>query len=137
MTTAPYAPQQNRIAERNNWTLKDKMSVMLVCSGLPDNMWEKAIFSICHVLNKMPHKKLDKTPYEIWNGRAPNLKYLEVWGCLAKIGILDPQRIKIGPRPVDSIFIRYGHNGATYRFILIHESGVFGAIHESRGTEFF
>nr|GFC26804.1 hypothetical protein [Tanacetum cinerariifolium] len=28
---------------------------------------------------------VDKTPYEIWHGKAPNLSYLKVWGCEAYV----------------------------------------------------
>nr|GFC32511.1 hypothetical protein [Tanacetum cinerariifolium] len=31
----------------------------------------------------VPTKKVDKTSYEIWHGKAPNLSYLKVWGCEA------------------------------------------------------
>ena len=41
--TAPYSPQQNRIAKRNNRTLKEMMNVMLLSSGLPQNLWGKTI----------------------------------------------------------------------------------------------
>nr|GFB72470.1 retrotransposon protein, putative, Ty1-copia subclass [Tanacetum cinerariifolium] len=33
----------------------------------------------------VPTKKVDKTPYEIWHGKAPNLSYLKVWGCKAYV----------------------------------------------------
>ncbi|GKF29864.1 retrotransposon protein, putative, ty1-copia subclass, partial [Tanacetum coccineum] len=31
----------------------------------------------------VPTKKVDKTPYELWYGKVPNLSYLKVWGCEA------------------------------------------------------
>nr|GEV32308.1 hypothetical protein [Tanacetum cinerariifolium] len=37
------------------------------------------------ILNMVPTKKVDKTPYEIWHGKAPNLSYLKVWGCEAYV----------------------------------------------------
>ena len=46
----------------------------------------------------MPHQKLDKAPYELWKGHAPNLKYLKVCDYLAKVRIPDGQRTKIGPK---------------------------------------
>ena len=33
----------------------------------------------------LPTKKIGKTPYELWKGYAPNIAYLKVWGCLAKV----------------------------------------------------
>ena len=80
----------------------------------------EAILSAFYILNKVSHKKLDKTPYKIQKGYAPSLIYLKVWGCIAKFGIPDPQRTKIGPKAVDSIFIGYAQNSAPYRVILIH-----------------
>nr|GEY16885.1 hypothetical protein [Tanacetum cinerariifolium] len=36
------------------------------------------------ILNMVPTKKVDKTPYELWYGKVPNLSYLKVWGCYPK-----------------------------------------------------
>ena len=132
--TAPYTPEQNGVAERKNRTLKDMMNAMLISSGMPSNMWGEAILYACYVLNRVPHKKSDKTPYELWKGFAPNLSYLKVWGCLGKIGLPDFQRSKIGPKTVDGIFV--GFNGGAYRLILKDASG-FGPFKESRDVEFF
>nr|GEX76519.1 hypothetical protein [Tanacetum cinerariifolium] len=33
----------------------------------------------------VPTKKVDKTPYEIWHGKVPNLSYLKVRGCEAYV----------------------------------------------------
>ena len=45
----------------------------------------ETVLSSCYVLNRVPHKKLGKTPYELWKGYSPNFKFLKVWGCLAKV----------------------------------------------------
>jgi len=68
--TAPYIPQQNGIGERKNRTLKEIMNAMLISLGLPDNMWGKAILTAYFILNKIPYKKLDQTPYELWKGMS-------------------------------------------------------------------
>ena len=47
----------------------------------------EAILSACFIQNRVPIKGFDKTPYEIWKKRTPNLKILKVWGCLAKVPI--------------------------------------------------
>ena len=80
-TTARYTPQQNGVVEIKNHNLKDMMNAMLISSGLPDNMWGEAFFTVCFILNRSPHKNLDQTPYELWKGYIPNLSYLKVWGC--------------------------------------------------------
>ncbi|GKD93679.1 retrotransposon protein, putative, ty1-copia subclass [Tanacetum coccineum] len=33
------------------------------------------------ILNMVPIKKVNKTPYEIWHGKVSSLSYLKFWGC--------------------------------------------------------
>ena len=66
--SAPYTPQQNGLAARKNITLKEMMNFMLLSSGLSNNMWGEAVLYACYILNKVPHKKLDKTSYEVYKG---------------------------------------------------------------------
>ena len=42
-TIAPYSPQSNGVAEKNNCTLKKMMNAMLISSDLPQNMWGESI----------------------------------------------------------------------------------------------
>ena len=100
-TTAPYSPQQNRTVEHKNLTLKDMMNDMLVSYGLPQNMYGEVILTSNYILNIVPHKKLDKAPYELFKGRRPTYNYLETWGCLAKVMVLTPKNEKIGPKNIN------------------------------------
>ncbi|KAA0063949.1 ty1-copia retrotransposon protein [Cucumis melo var. makuwa] len=131
--TAPYSPQQNDIAERKNRTLKEIMNAMLLSSGLSDNMWGEAVLSACFILNRIPHKRLDKTPYELWKEHAPNLSYLKVWGCLAKVPFPALKKTTVGSKTFDCIFIGYAQNSAAYRFMCLNDK----TINESRDAEFF
>ncbi|KAA0036921.1 ty1-copia retrotransposon protein [Cucumis melo var. makuwa] len=131
--TAPYSPQQNGIAERKNRTIKEMMNAMLLSSGLSDNMWGEAVLSACFILNRIPHKRLDKTPYELWKGHAPNLSYLKVWGSLAKVPLPALKKTTVGPKTFDCIFIGYAQNSAAYRFMCLNDK----TINESRDAEFF
>ena len=131
--TAPYSPQQNGIAERKNRTLKEMMNAMLLSSGLSDNMWGEAVLSACFVLNRIPHKRLDKTPYELWKGHAPNLSYLKVWGCLAKVPFSALKKSTVGAKTFDCIFIGYAQNSVVYRFMCLNDK----TINEFRDLEFF
>ena len=51
-------------------------STMLISSRLPHNIWGEAILSTNYLLNKVPKKKLEKTPYALWKGRKSSYKYL-------------------------------------------------------------
>ena len=68
-TTTPYSPQSNGVVERKNRTLKEIMNATLISSGLPQNMWGEAILSANYLLNKVPKRKVEKTPYKLWRGR--------------------------------------------------------------------
>ncbi|KAL0546602.1 hypothetical protein IC582_016514 [Cucumis melo] len=131
--TAPYSPQQNGIAERKNRTLKEMMNAMLLSSDLSDNMWGEVVLSACFVLNRILYKRLDKTPYELWKGHAPNLSYLKVWGCLAKVPFPALKKSTVGSKTFDCIFIEYAQNSAAYRFMCLNDK----TINESRDAEFF
>ena len=109
-TTTLYSPQSNGVVERKNHTLREMMSAMLISIGLPQNMWGEAILSANYLLNKVPKKKVEKTSYELWRGQQASYKYLRVWGCLAKIAVPPPKKVKMGPKTIDFIFIGYAHN---------------------------
>ena len=96
------------------------MNALLLSSGLPQNLWGEAILSANYILNRIHHKKTNKSPYELWKGRRPSYKYLKVWGCLAKVVVPIPKKVKIGQKTVDCAFIGYAHNSSAYRF-LIHK----------------
>lgn len=77
------------------------MNALLLSSGLPHNMWREAVLTANYLLNKVPRKKQDKSPYELWKGRTPFYQYLRVWECLAKVAVPTPKKVKIGPKTVD------------------------------------
>jgi hypothetical protein len=73
----------------------------------------------CHILNRVPNKNKEKTPYEEWVGRKPSLSYLRTWGCLAKVNVLIPKKRKLGPKTVDCIFLGYAQRSIGYRFLVV------------------
>ncbi|GJS55457.1 retrotransposon protein, putative, ty1-copia subclass [Tanacetum coccineum] len=58
---------------------------MMNLTTLPKSFWGYALESAARILNMVPTKKVDRTPYEIWHGKAPKLSYLRVWGCEALV----------------------------------------------------
>ena len=96
-------------------------------------MWGEAVLYACYIFNRVPHKKLDKTSYELSKGFAPYLKFLKVRGCLAKVGLPDSKRVNVGSKTFDNIFIIYSQNSAAYRFMCLYDH----SIRESRDAEFF
>ena len=84
-----YTPQPNGVAERKNRTLIEMVNSMFYGSGITENLWTEALFSACHILNRILSKKHDWSPYELWKNQNPNINYFKVWGCLANVRLLD------------------------------------------------
>ena len=89
-----YTPQQNGLAERKNRTLGDMVNAMILSVELSFNFWGKALLTACYVHNRVPSKNIKVSPYELWNGRKPNLDYIKMWGCLAFYRVVDPKKKK-------------------------------------------
>ncbi|GJU87896.1 retrotransposon protein, putative, ty1-copia subclass [Tanacetum coccineum] len=63
--TPPYTPQHNEVFERRNQTLLDMVRSMMNLTTLPKSFWGYALkFAAC-ILNMVPTKKVERTPYEI------------------------------------------------------------------------
>nr|GEU97365.1 hypothetical protein [Tanacetum cinerariifolium] len=92
--TPPYAPQHNGVSERRNRTLLDMVRSMINHTTLPLSFWDSALESATRILNMVPTKKVDKTPYELWYGKVPNLSYLKVWGCEALVKRDTPDKLQ-------------------------------------------
>ena len=114
--TMPGTPQQNGVAERRNRTLMDMVRSMLANSGLPLFLWTEALKAAVHILNRVPSKFVPKTPYELWTGRKPSLRYMKVWGCIAEAKLYNPFLRKLDPKTVSCFFIGYPEHSKGYRF---------------------
>ncbi|GKE14489.1 retrotransposon protein, putative, ty1-copia subclass [Tanacetum coccineum] len=83
------------------------------------------------MLNMVPTKKVDKTPYELWYGKIPNMSYLKVWECEALMKRDTPEKLQ--QRSVKCIFIGYPKETMGYYFFLPTENKIVVA----RYVEFF
>ena len=131
--SAPFTPQQNGLAERKNRTLVDMVNAMILNAGLPFNLWGEALLTACYIHNRVPSKRTHISPYEIWNGRKPNLNYFKVWGCIAYYRLPDSQRTKLGSRGIKSVFVGYAQNSKAYRLLDLESNVIVESIH----VEFF
>ncbi|GJW10147.1 retrotransposon protein, putative, ty1-copia subclass [Tanacetum coccineum] len=129
--TPPYTPQHNGVSERRNRTLLDMVRSMMNLTTLSLSFWDYALESATHILNMVPTKKVDKTPYELWYGKIPNLSYLKVWGCEAFVKRDTPDKLQ--QRYVKCIFIEYPKETMGYYFYFPPENKIIVA----RYAEFF
>ncbi|GJV57429.1 retrotransposon protein, putative, ty1-copia subclass [Tanacetum coccineum] len=104
---------------------------MMNLTTLPLSFWDYALESATRILNMVPTKKVDKTPYELWYGKVPNLSYLKVWGCEALVKRDTPDKLQ--QRSVKCIFIGYPKETMGYYFYFPPENKIVVA----RYAEFF
>nr|GFA19190.1 hypothetical protein [Tanacetum cinerariifolium] len=71
--TPPYTPQHNGVSDRRNRTLLDMVRSMMSQTTLPKSFWDYALETAARILNMVPTKKVEKTPYEVWHGKAPKM----------------------------------------------------------------
>ena len=79
--SATYTPQQNGVVERKNRTLITLARTMLDEYNTPEVLWAEVINTACYASNRLfLHKFLGKTPYELLNGKKPDVSF-RVFGC--------------------------------------------------------
>ena len=111
---------------------------MLVSSNAQSNLWGETIPSACHLQNRILYKKTGMTPNELLEWYPPNLKYLKVWGCLAKVMLPNTKKGKIGSKTSDCLFIGYAYHSDAYRFLVLRSDVLdCNTIIEIKNVEFF
>nr|GFA18906.1 retrovirus-related Pol polyprotein from transposon TNT 1-94 [Tanacetum cinerariifolium] len=75
--------QQNGVVERRNRTLVEAARTMLIFSRAPLFLWAETIATACFTQNRsIIHRRFNKTPYELINGRKPDISFLHVFDAL-------------------------------------------------------
>lgn len=113
--TAPYTPEQNRKAERDNRTIVESARTMIHAKGLPLYLWAEVVNCAVYVLNRTVWSSSGVTPYEMWVGKAPNLRHLRIFGSEAYVNIPKQFTQKLDARVQKKIFVGYKDNSANYR----------------------
>nr|GEX21704.1 integrase, catalytic region, zinc finger, CCHC-type, peptidase aspartic, catalytic [Tanacetum cinerariifolium] len=76
-------PQQNGVMERKNRTLVEAARTMLIFSHASLFLWAEAIATVCFTQNRsFIHRRFNKTPYELINGRKLDISFLHVFKAL-------------------------------------------------------
>ena len=79
---ANYTPQQNSVVEKKNRTLITLARTMLDEYNTPKALWAEATNTACYASNRLFLQKfLSKTPYELLNGKKPDVSFFQVFGC--------------------------------------------------------
>lgn len=115
LTSAPRTPQQNGSAERSNRTLIEATRTLLNSKKLPLKLWAEAASTAAYLLNRTTVKNCNKTPYELWTNRKPNLSHLREFGEEAHVIDESRKESKWSPKTKRALLVGYTHKANTYR----------------------
>ena len=131
--TSLYSRHQNGGAERRWQTVGNMARWLLKQTILPNSFWVRAVDVAFYFTNRCLSSSLppNKTPYELFYGRKPDVSNLKVFGCSAF------QFLEVGVKKLDSnavreIFVGYGHTHDSYYLY----NPVSGKISHSRNVSF-
>nr|GEY91865.1 hypothetical protein [Tanacetum cinerariifolium] len=109
-------PQRNGVVERHNRTLVEAARTMLIFSCAPLFLWAEAIATACFTQNRsIIHHRFNKTPYELINGRKPDISFLHVFSALCYPKNDREDIGKLGAKGDIGFFIGYSADSCTYR----------------------
>ncbi|POM68886.1 Retrovirus-related Pol Polyprotein, partial [Phytophthora palmivora] len=107
-TSNAYSPEENGAAERDHQSKLDRVRCALKDADMAHKWWPEALMYMTYVQNRTPMRRLGyKTPYEMVNGKPPNVKELPVWGsvCFAHIPAALRKDKKLSARAVKCRFL--------------------------------
>lgn len=117
--SAPNTPEQNGEVERANRTILETARSMCQASKLPLSVWAEAVNSAVYLRNRVPNKRTgEKTPYELFHGRKPDLSNLMKFG--QEVFVLDHSKgiSKFSAKTKEAYVVGYGERFNTYRCLI-------------------
>ena len=79
--------------------------------------WAKVVNTTCYVLNHVLIKAyINKTPYEFWKDRKPNIGYFKVFGCKCFILNTKDNLGKFGLKYDIGIFFGYSNTSKIIKY---------------------
>ena len=123
--TSPGTPQWNGVSKRRNRTLLDMVRSMMSRIDLPIFLWGYALETVAFLLNRIPSKAIEKTPYELWTGKRFGLFFLKIWGFEAYVKRQASD--KLASKSDKCLFVGYPKETKGYYFYIPSENKVFVA----------
>jgi transposase InsO family protein len=113
---AKYTPQSNGLVERKNRTLFDMARSMLSEYNVSHSFWAEAINTACYYSNRLYcHPMMEKTPYELLNGRKLNIAYFWVFGYKCYILKKDTRLSKFEKKCDEYFLLGYSTPSKAYK----------------------
>lgn len=122
----PYTPEQNGVSERENRTILEAARSMLHSnSDLPTFLWAEAMNTAVHVINRTgPTRNGNKTPFELWFNKVPNIDNLKVFGTECFYHVPKEKRRKLDKKSEKGYLVGYLENCKGYRVYVPNKKDV-------------
>ncbi|WJX51639.1 hypothetical protein P8452_37816 [Trifolium repens] len=128
--SAPRTPQQNGVVERKNRSLQEMARTMMHETKLAKHFWAEAVNTACYIQNRIYIRPiLNKTTYELFKGRKPNISYFHQFGCTCYILNNKAYKRKFDAKACKGIFIGYSERSKAYRVYNSETNTVEESIH--------
>jgi hypothetical protein len=114
--SSPIIPRHNGVVERKNRVIQEMACLMIHSKNLAQHFWGEAVNIACYIINRVYLRpEPNKTPYEIWRGKKPTVKYFKTFGSKCYI-LHDRENLgKFDPKRDEGIFLGYSTNSRVYR----------------------
>jgi transposase InsO family protein len=110
-----YTPEQNCVDERKNRTLIEMARSMVDEYKVSNSFWAQDINTACHASNRLYcHRFFNKKPYDLLNGRKPNISYFLVFGCKCYILRKGSRLSKFQSKCDEGFLLGYASNSKAY-----------------------
>jgi len=96
--------------------IQEMARVMIHSKNLAQHFWGEVANTTCHIINKVYLRpETNKTPYEIWRGKKPTIKYFRIFGSKCYI-LRDNENLgRFDPKSDEGILLGYSTNNPTYK----------------------
>ena len=103
----PYTHQLNGVAERYNRTIMDRARCLLAEANIDKSYWPEFVYTAAYLGNRLlANTKVEKTPYEIFFNRKPDVSNMHIIGSKAFV-INERRTSKLNLKAVKGILIGY------------------------------
>jgi hypothetical protein len=79
----------------------------MYAKAVPLEFWGLAVRCAVYVQNRTVSSTSNKTPYEHWYKRKPDISHLRVFGCRVFLHIPDDKRRKLDPKATEGMMMGY------------------------------
>jgi hypothetical protein len=98
---------------------------LLKSMNMPGKLWGEAVRHSVYLLNRLPTKAMaDKTPFEGWWGRKPNLGFLKVFGSTAHVRVAGPHLKKLADRSKPMVYLGVDEGCKAHRLLDVADNKI-------------